>query len=240
MRSDKIYRFRKNKLHEVQKIITDWHSTKGGTEIDYDILQNPDWVEAVPGTKKLETPDYVSLKPFSVGKQIVSAFNQKDPERYLDDKELWNWLTLFFLTNIQNYKILSDINYYLPAGEYNYQRWYKHMIRQTVIVYKRFGKDSEILMPAYLGATTDMMEWTISTPWMQQSNYIRVANLLYKDPDSESGLKVGSASRTHKGWIKHFNWYLKRLRFTLNTEDLKAEEIFNILSQDKVFENFIN
>tara|TARA_B100000989_G_C19505506_1_gene456337 strand:+ start:1130 stop:1855 length:726 start_codon:yes stop_codon:yes gene_type:complete len=239
MKSKKIYFFKEGKgIREAEKVIRTWFHSEGRILPDhFSFLTDEDLVQEVPGSKALNTPDSIDLLPFEVAKDISNACPKDFLLNSLDNKGLWLWLTIFYLTNLRK---LKDINYYIPqtSSEYDYQRWYKHMLRQTVLVYEKFGIDSKILMPKKLGMTTDAMEWSISSPWFLESNIIRVANMIYRDEDQASWLKTNALNRKKKGWIKHYNWFIKKLRAVYIVEEMSPEEIYEIVRNDSTFSLF--
>ena len=112
------------------------------------------------------------------------------------------------------------------------------MLRQTMLVYEKFGIDAKISMPAKLGGTSDSMDWAVSTPWFLESNIIRAENMLYRDEDMKGWKKAGMVSKD-MGSVKHFNWFIKKLRAVYIVEEMTAEEIFEIVSKDPTFKRFI-
>ena len=239
MESDKIYAFKDGKgIERAQKAIMKWYFSDGRALPDFSILKDENFVQAVPGSKSLKTPDEMDLLPFETAKDISNACPEGFLLNSLDNKGLWLWLTIFYLTNMRK---LKNTNFYIPqtGSEYNYTGWYKHMLRQTMLVFEKFGIDSKILMPAKLGGTSDSMEWAVSTPWMLENNIIRAANMLYRDEDKTDWKKTGMAGKD-RGCIKHFNWFIKKLRAVYIVEEMSAEEIYEIVSNDPTFKHFSN
>ena len=238
MESDRIYTFKDGKgLKKAVREISKWYYSDGRDYPDFSILKDERFVQAVPDSKSLKTTTEIDLDPYEVAKDISNACPEGFLLNSLDNKGLWLWLTIFYLTNMRK---LKNIDYYIPqiGVEYTYTRWYKHMLRQTVRVYEKFGIDSKILMPAKLGGTCDAMDWAVSTPWFLESNVIRAENMLYRDEDAKSWRKAGMLNKG-MGSVKHFNWFIKKLRAVYIVEEMTAEEIFEIVSDDPTFKRYI-
>ena len=238
MESDKIYTFKDgNGLKRAERAIMKWYYSDGRDYPDFSILKDERFVQAVPDSKSLKTTTEIDLDPYEVAKDISNACPEGFLLNSLDNKGLWLWLTIFYLTNMRK---LKNIKYYIPqiGSEYSWNEWYKHMLRQTMLVYEKFGIDAKILMPAKLGGTSDSMDWAVSTPWFLESNIIRAENMLYRDEDMKGWKKAGMVSKD-MGSVKHFNWFIKKLRAVYIVEEMTAEEIFEIVSKDPTFKRFI-
>lgn len=141
MRVEYIYKFNQPKSKEFLSVFQALNSTNPR----FDILDDPKFTQVIINSGPLEYPDKLAITGYNCAKIIYKALGEKLDSVYLDDPALWEWLSYFFYDNF-NATGIKHMYWYSPTkGMQNYQRWYKHFIRQAVYCYHLFGKDSEIL-----------------------------------------------------------------------------------------------
>ena len=114
MESDRIYTFKDGKgLKKAVREISKWYYSDGRDYPDFSILKDERFVQAVPDSKSLKTTTEIDLDPYEVAKDISNACPEGFLLNSLDNKGLWLWLTIFYLTNMRK---LKNIDYVERAG----------------------------------------------------------------------------------------------------------------------------
>ena len=211
---------------------------------DYHDLQNDDQCEPVKGTAKLIVPEE-RLNKLDIAKIIFKALKPAidkgtSYEELLDDRGMWEWLSIAFWPHIGIRGNTSGGNIMRYSPQYNGQQdWARHLLRTAVWLYEKFENDEKTLsvflkMEPYIGG--DLTETWTQNKALLCEGVTHVLFELYFDEMNQC-LRDGRADG-EPGDHRHLRDFLKQLRATSYIEDMKKDDLINLLPNS--FERFTN
>lgn len=238
-----IFRFRKTRSDEF-KNTTKSININSAIQPNYHDLQNDNLCEPVKGTAKLIVPEE-RLNKLDIAKIIFKALKPAIDkgipyEEMLDDRGMWEWLSIAFWQHIgiRGNTSGGDIKRYSP--QYNGESdWVRHLLRTAVWLYEQFENDEKSLSvflkiePNKGGDLTET--WTQNKAFLCEG-VTHVLFELYFDEKNEC-LRNGLANK-ELGDHRHLMAFLKQLRATSYIEDMKKDDLINLLPNS--FERFTN
>ena len=196
---------------------------------DYHKLVDPEFVEPVKGTGKLEIPNFEDVTSLDAARIIFSSLKKaKQPVPfYFNDVGMWEWLSCIFHEAHPNSSI-GHITRYSPSNESG--TWNRHLLRTPVWLYEMFQEDSKVYLAKPLHVGGDLIEPWCQTRSVIQKNMMGLLTKLYFDEETQA-LKKNFKAYTKPGNHRDLLSFIKQLRFTHKVEDMSVEGLLEILPE---------
>ncbi len=125
------------------------------------LLQNSDLSEPVEGAAALSIRDFADR--YEMGVWLVESLASLDRRKITFDHGIWNWLACALFDQIcrpdasGKRKVLRD-ELYLLGAEYDYMRYYKHLVRTPWLAVLEHGRNAQVLFKNTRGIRSDIEE----------------------------------------------------------------------------------
>jgi len=203
----------------------------GSKDPDFNILEDPAWVDKVPGTSTFKVKKYKTK--FDCAKDLAISFGGPGKiAKYRTDKFVWMWLTYALYNEIVktlpdgSKKFLRYDNYY-PEPLSDFQKAARHRIRTLAFLYSKHRDDADFILSTELDKGGELLEQITQTSAFSDTGLFMIFRKLYWN-DSNKSLKRGYGSKDDlacRGLVGE----LKQVMVTYAPELMSLDEAIDLL-----------
>ena len=185
----------------------------------YELLQDAELVEPVPGGLDIDIPDAATwwrqsdvewIRKLRVAEELQRVLDAALCESIYSDQGLWAWLSLCFIdvltVDAAGQRKLQNKDYYyildvgVEAGEKPRRRYpYRHQLCTPYRVVSELGAGARFLLGADVRRHGEAVEQLLGRlRVLRIPAVVDVVTMLYYDPASPSGLKKGCMNKARK------------------------------------------
>jgi hypothetical protein len=190
--------------------------------------------EPVEPEIKLQDIDFTNR--YELGKYLVETLSPLDRHKISRDHRLWNWLALFFFDKIcpkepdGTRKPLRP-ELYILEKQYDYLRYYKHLIRTPWLAVLDHGENAQILFANARGIRSDIEETlAASQQVLGNPTIIAAAHTLYFD--AVAGKPKRGAAGKAAGSPRRLTAFVQQIALTYDIQSCTPAQFASFLPQE--------
>jgi hypothetical protein len=214
--------------------------TGGNEPLPYSLLTDPQTSAAMPQDITIERKHFSNR--FGFGEYLVNVLKPLDAREISNAYGVWTWLALYFFDEIcpvvsGKRSVLEDAVYILGKS-YNYQRYYRHLVRTPWFVVSNHGEHGKVmLIMRDRGTRSEIFEQLAARQEIiGNRTAIAVAYRLYFDPAAQRP-KRGAGGKG-EGTPRRLSAVVAQLDLTFDLRDCTVDRFLGLLPQE--FERFRN
>jgi hypothetical protein len=158
------------------------------------------------------------------------------------DAGLWNWLSLYFFEQlcptVGGERHLLENSAYLLEREYDYRRYYRHIVRSAWILVAVHGATAKVLLTpgsaesvAPVAVRTEVpMQLVATQQYVESRGVVEVASMLYYD-EQKGQMKKGFSSKG-AGSPRRLVAVLNQLDLTYDLHECPAAQLLALLPKE--------
>lgn len=172
------------------------------------LLTDPETSLPAPFSAKIESRPYGSpfRSSYELGDYLSEGVLQGIPKVEISrEYRLWSWLALFLFDELcpptNGARVPLETAAYVLAKKYNYQRYYRHLVRGAWILVSVHGYFSKVLLtpssnhPTPVAVRNEVqMQLSATQAYVESANVVQAAYALYYD-EATDRMKAGSSSK---------------------------------------------
>jgi hypothetical protein len=212
-----------------------WLQGGGVGEPPFDCLLDPETTDVLPGAGEVEQQDFTSR--YELATHVLSALQDCDFNRINYAAGLWAWLSLFYVdffcpVDRQGHRTVLELPRYLLTPEY--RNYYRHLIREAVILVRKNGEYSRALLTSRTGRfriSSVFEEVASRQDLISNPGVVELVWRLYFNPKRKT-IRVGVAGQGRAGGIRRFAVVLQQLSLNYDLPALTARQIADLLPRE--------
>jgi hypothetical protein len=149
---------------------------------------------------------------------------------------MWNWLTLHFFDSLcpagpTGMRNILRPELYVIDGQYNYLRYYKHLLRTAWLAVRDHGENARVLLATKRGVRSDIEE-TLAASQQVFGNptIIAAAYRLYYDP--ATGQPRRGAAGKSGGSPRRLTAVIQQLELTFDIRSCSPDQFLSLLPRE--------
>lgn len=209
-----------------------WLQGGGAGEPPFQVLLDPTTSGVLSGAGEVEQHDFMSR--YELAEHVLNALQGCDFNRISYAAGLWAWLSLFYVDLLcpkdrQGQRIVLELPRYLLTPEY--RNYYRHLIREAVILIRRNGEYARALLTTPTGRfriSSVFEEVASRQDLISNTGVVELVWRLYFHPKRQT-IRTGVASHGRPGGIQRFALVLQQLSLNYDLPALAARQIADLL-----------
>jgi hypothetical protein len=209
-----------------------WLETGAAGDAPFELLTDPDTSDSVPGAGEVDQRDFPSR--YELALHILDALEGCDFGRISFHKGLWSWLSLFYLDLIapenSEGKRSRPPTYALILTPF-YREYYRHIVRESVILAREHGEFSQVLLVSPTGGikvTASLVEIASRQELCSYPSVVELAFRLYFDARRRA-VRRGIAANERPGSVRRLAVVLQQLSLNFDLQAMSARQVFDLL-----------
>jgi hypothetical protein len=203
---------------------------KPSLEPPFEILENSDYSDVFQDRARVEKIKFQHRT--HMVEYLSKALTDLNASTGIDNKGLWNWLSLFYFNqvcpkDIDGKRKLGMNHRYILDNSFRY--YYKHLLAGPFQTYITYGNRARLILHGAVHISNDIHHKLAERQnFITNPSIVGVADALYFDQD-KSKPKPGAQSKTRGGSILRFINVIQQLELTFDLYSMSSEEILKLL-----------
>ena len=194
-----------------------------------------------PATSEARSPT-ASVSPrlfanrYEMGCYLADVLSGLDRRTISRSHGMWNWLTLYFFESLcpagpDGTRDILRPELYVIDGQYNYLRYYKHLVRTAWLAVRDHGENARVLLATKRGVRSDIEE-TLAASQQVFGNptVIAAACRLYYDP--ATGQPRRGAAGKSAGSPRRLTAVIQQLELTFDIRSCSSDQFLSLLPRE--------
>lgn len=173
---------------------------------------------------------------YELGVYLNGILTPLDARLISRDQGLWNWLCLYFFDQLWTPKkggerALGEIARYVLPAEYNYNKYYRQLVRETWNFVRMHGDLARVALNSPLHIRGEIAEQLASRQWTAgNSSILEAAGRLFIDDKGDT--KRGVAGKDRPGTARRLSDVVQQFDRTYDLSACDANKVLDLLPQE--------